>query len=94
MRKVLALVALMVSLAVVTVGMPVAAEKYKGFERGDALITVGELKQLMDTKDSKLLVLAVVKPMSYMAGHIPGSINVWRPDYEPKVGRPYPFKGM
>lgn len=94
MRRVLVLAVLVVSLTVVTVGTPVAAEKYKGFERGDALITVGELKQLMDTKDPKLLALAVVKPISFTAGHIPGSINVWRPDYEPKVGRPYPFDGM
>ena len=48
----------------------------------------------MDAKDPKLVVLAVVEPVSYKAGHIPGSINVWRPDYELKVGEPYPFDGM
>lgn len=72
----------------------VAGEKYKGFERGDVLMTVEELKDLMDTNDPTLLVFAVVKPVPYMIGHIPGSINVWRPDYEPKVGQPYPFDGM
>ena len=35
-----------------------------------------------------------MEPLSYKAGHIPGSINVWRPDYELKVGEPYPFDGM
>jgi thiosulfate/3-mercaptopyruvate sulfurtransferase len=72
----------------------IAAEKYKGFERGEALITVEELKQLMDKNDPKLVVLAVAKGASYKTGHIPGSINIWRPEYEPKVGDPYPFDGM
>jgi thiosulfate/3-mercaptopyruvate sulfurtransferase len=72
----------------------VAGPKYKGFARGESLITVEELKQLLDAKDPKLLVLAVVEPASYEAGHIPTSINVWRPDYEHKVGQPYPFEGM
>lgn len=94
MRRLLTLSVLVFSLAIVTVEKPNAFEKYKGFERGDALITVDELKQMMDKKDPKLLILAVVKPISYAAGHIPESINVWRPDYEPSVGQPYPFDGM
>ena len=72
----------------------VAGPKYKGFARGEALITVEELKQLLDAKDPKLIVLAVVESASYKAGHIPTSINVWRPDFECKVGQPYPFEGM
>jgi thiosulfate/3-mercaptopyruvate sulfurtransferase len=40
---------------------------------------VQELKHLVDARDPKLVVLAVVEPVSYKAGHIPGSINVWRP---------------
>ncbi len=35
-----------------------------------------------------------MEPVSYRAGHIPASINIWRPDYEIKVGEPYPFDGM
>lgn len=72
----------------------IAGQKYKGFERGESLIPVQELKYLMDAKEPKLVVLAVVEPLSYKAGHIPGSIDVWRPDYELKVGEPYPFDGM
>jgi thiosulfate/3-mercaptopyruvate sulfurtransferase len=75
-------------------GHTVAAPRYKGFERGEALITVEELKKLIDAKDPKLVVLAVVDPLSYRAGHIPGSINVWRPDYDLEAGQPYPFEGM
>jgi thiosulfate/3-mercaptopyruvate sulfurtransferase len=71
----------------------IGGQKYKGFER-DALIPVQGLKHLADARDPKLVVLAVVEPLSYKAGHIPGSINIWRPDYELKVGEPYPFDGM
>ncbi len=72
----------------------VAGPKYKGFARGEALITAEELNHLLNAKDPKLIVLAVVEPGSYMVGHIPTSINIWRPDYEHKVGQPYPFEGM
>lgn len=67
-----------------------AANSYKGFERAEALITVQELQQLREAKDPKLVILGVVEPLSFGAGHIPGSVNIWRPDYELKVGQPYP----
>jgi thiosulfate/3-mercaptopyruvate sulfurtransferase len=67
---------------------------YKGFERGEALITVEELNRRIRADDPNLVVLAVVNPISYRAGHIAGSINVWRPDYEPPKGDRYPFDGM
>ena len=72
----------------------IAGQKYKGFERGESLIPAQELRHLMDAKDPKLVVLAVVEPVSFRAGHIPGSINTWRPDYELEIGKPYPFDGM
>ena len=71
-----------------------SGESYKGFERGEALITVEELKRLIRARDPKLVLLAVVDPFSYRAGHIPRSINLWRPDYEPSFGQRYPFDGM
>ncbi len=71
-----------------------AAESYKGFARGDALITAEELKALVDAEDPKLVVIAVAKPESYKLGHIPGSLNVWRSDYEPAEGNPWPYEGM
>jgi thiosulfate/3-mercaptopyruvate sulfurtransferase len=81
--------------ATLCLAVPVSAgQTYKGFERGESLIPVQELKRLMDAKDPKLVVLAIVEPVSYMAGHIPASVNVWRADYELKVGEPYPFDGM
>jgi thiosulfate/3-mercaptopyruvate sulfurtransferase len=90
-REIVVAVAVVAMLA----ALPVAAEKgYKGFERGDALITAEELKALMDAEDPDLVVIGVMKEISYKAGHIPGSLNVWRGDYEPKEGNPWPFGGM
>lgn len=86
---ILALVALLVPAS------SFAAANYKGYERGDALISVQELKQLMDAKDPRLLILAVADVADYrLPGHIPGAHRVWRPDYEIKVGDKYPFEGM
>ena len=71
-----------------------AENKYKGFERGGSLITATELKKLIDTRDSDLVILAVTKAMSYRMGHIPGAHQVWRSDYAAAVNKPYPFGGM
>ncbi len=80
--------------AFVLVGPAIAAEKYKGFERGQSLITAKELKSLMDAKTPNLVVIAVAKSTDYALGHIPGSVNIWRGDYEPAENEPYPFGGM
>ncbi len=55
---------------------------YKGFPRGEALITVQELKQRIDAGDPKLVILAAEGTVGYRAGHIPGAFQVDRPDYE------------
>jgi thiosulfate/3-mercaptopyruvate sulfurtransferase len=67
---------------------------YKGFERGESLITAQELKQLIDTGDKDLVIISVTKDVAYKTGHIPGAVQTWRPDYEPKEGEPFPFEGM
>jgi len=54
---------------------------YKGFPRGDALITVQELKQRIDTRDPKLVILAAQSDREYLPGHIPGARQVDRPAY-------------
>jgi thiosulfate/3-mercaptopyruvate sulfurtransferase len=59
-----------------------AADKYKGYARGEMFITAQELNQLMQANDPKLVVLAVAGKTEYFTGHIPGSFNIWRPDYE------------
>ena len=84
-------IAMLVALAA---GPAVAAGKYKGFERGEALISVEELNKMVTAKDSKLVLIAVIKPASFKLGYIPGSLNVWRSDYGAAKDAPYPFGGM
>ena len=55
---------------------------YKGFPRGDALISVQELKQLLDSGDPSLVIVAAEGSVGYRTGHIPGAYQVDRPDYE------------
>jgi thiosulfate/3-mercaptopyruvate sulfurtransferase len=72
-------------LAIVT-GLASAAwaqqPSYKGYARGSALITAKELKQLIDSKDPKLVILAAENDVEYRLGHIPLSHQVDRPAYE------------
>ncbi len=55
-----------------------AGNSYKGYPRGNALITVQELKRLLDAKDPKLVILAAENNAEYYLGHIPGSHQVDR----------------
>jgi thiosulfate/3-mercaptopyruvate sulfurtransferase len=55
---------------------------YKGFPRGNVLITAQELKHLIDAKTPKLVVLAAENNVEYRLGHIPGSYQVDRPAIE------------
>lgn len=55
---------------------------YKGYQRSHALITVQELKRLIDAKDPKLVVIAAENTVEYRLGHIPGSYQVDRPAIE------------
>lgn len=79
---------------VFSAAVPVLAENYKGFERGEALITPGELHQKIQNGQENLVVLSVSRPHRYRMGHIPGSQNVWRPDFNASVGEPWPYGGM
>lgn len=74
-------VMLVLGLASAAVAQP-HAKGYKGYARGGALITAKELKQLIDAKDPKLVILAAENDLEFRMGHIPGSIQVDRPAYE------------
>jgi thiosulfate/3-mercaptopyruvate sulfurtransferase len=63
-----------------------SAEQYKGYPRGNALITVQELKRLIDAKDPSLVVLAAENSVEYYLEHIPGSQQVDRPAIEAPPG--------
>jgi len=68
-------------LAFVSTGAAAGPPGYKGFPRGDALITVQELKQRIDAHDPKLVILAAQSDLEYLPGRIPGAQQVDRPAY-------------
>lgn len=59
-----------------------AKDNYKGYVKGEVFITAQELNNLIQAKDPKLVIIAVASAKDYYLGHIPGSFQVWRPDYE------------
>jgi len=59
-----------------------AKENYKGYVKGEVFITTQELNGLIQAKDQKLVVIAVANAKDYYLGHVPGSFQMWRPDYE------------
>lgn len=71
----------LVMMACFALALSAHAANYKGYPQGHIFITPQELNQLMEANDPKLVVLAVVGRTDFMAGHIPGSFNIWRPDY-------------
>ena len=64
------------------VGAHAGQSGYKGFPRSDALISVQELKPLLDAGDPSLVIVAAEGGVGYRTGHIPGAYQVDRPDYE------------
>jgi thiosulfate/3-mercaptopyruvate sulfurtransferase len=74
-------VSLLPVLAFLASGAYAAPSGYKGYPRGNALITVQELKGLIDKRDPKLVILAAQSNLEYLPGHIPGARQVDRPDY-------------
>ncbi|GAW68267.1 sulfurtransferase [Geoanaerobacter pelophilus] len=79
--RLLSVLALITALAGTSWAKP-QAQGYKGYARGSALITAKELKQLIDAKDKKLVIIAAENDVEYRLGHIPGSFQVDRPVYE------------
>jgi thiosulfate/3-mercaptopyruvate sulfurtransferase len=71
-----------VALIAVTVTGFAAESGYKGYPRGNALITPQELKQLIDSKNPRLVILAAENSAEYRLGHVPGSYQVDRPAIE------------
>lgn len=73
--------ALLPALAFLASGVYAAQAGYKGYPRGNALITVQELKGLIDARDPNLVVVAAQGDLEYLPGHIPGALQVDRPAY-------------
>jgi thiosulfate/3-mercaptopyruvate sulfurtransferase len=62
-----------------------------GYTRPELLIQSEELKVLIDRKGPDIQVIDVREKIKYLAGHIPGAVNIWRPDI---VDKDHPLPGM
>ncbi|MTI58845.1 MAG: sulfurtransferase [Firmicutes bacterium] len=75
---------LMLSILLVAVGVNAAEDytpiKERGYANPKALISCEELKEIMDRDDVKIVDFR--RSLTYLTGHIPGAINVWRSDEE------------
>ena len=72
---------LLAALAFLASGAIAAPSGYKGYARGNALITAQELKGLIDARDPNLVIVAAQSNLEYLPGHIPGAQKVDRPAY-------------
>ena len=61
------------------------------YAHAEVLIQPEELKALIDKKDPNLLIIDIREKLKYLAGHIPGAVQVWRPDI---VDKNHPIPGM
>jgi thiosulfate/3-mercaptopyruvate sulfurtransferase len=59
-----------------------AGDNYKGYVNGAVFVTAAELNGMIQSKDPKLIIIAVADAKDYYLGHIPGAMRLWRPDYE------------
>ena len=76
----------LLSLALLLAAGPLEAEPYKGFPRGDALISAAALNALLDGPGPKPVVLAAVGRVPWLLGHIPGAQRVQRRAYTDRNG--------
>lgn len=76
----------LLSLVLLLAAAPLEAEPYKGFPRGDALISAAELKSLLDGPGPKPVVLAAVGRVPWLLGHIPVARRVQRRAYTDRDG--------
>ena len=56
-----------------------------GYAHPEILIQPDELKILVEKKDPTAQIIDVREKPQYLSGHIPGAVQVWRPDIEDKM---------
>jgi thiosulfate/3-mercaptopyruvate sulfurtransferase len=56
-----------------------------GYAHPEILIQPEELKALIEKKDPSIRIIDVREKLQYLAGHIPGAVQIWRPDLEDKM---------
>ncbi len=62
-----------------------------GYAHPEVLIQPEELKILIDKRDPRIRIIDVREKLKYLAGHLPGAVQVWRPDI---VDSNHPIPGM
>ena len=56
-----------------------------GYAHPEIIIQPEELKVLIEKKDPPIRIIDVREKLQYLNGHIPGAVQVWRPDIEDKM---------
>jgi thiosulfate/3-mercaptopyruvate sulfurtransferase len=56
-----------------------------GYAHPEIIIQPEELKVLIEKKDPGIRIIDVRENLQYLNGHIPGAVQVWRPDIEDKM---------
>ena len=62
-----------------------------GYARPEVLIQPEELNALIEAKVSNVRIIDMRDNVQYLLGHVPGAVQVWRPDIEDKN---HPLPGM
>jgi len=75
----------MVVLSVIAMSQSVQAVPNGGYTHPEILLQPEELKILIDKKDQNLKIIDVREKLQYLGGHIPGAVQVWRPDIEDRI---------
>jgi thiosulfate/3-mercaptopyruvate sulfurtransferase len=74
-----------VLLSGIAMGQTVQAVPKGGYAHPEILVQPQELKALIDKKDPSLRIIDVRERLQYLNGHIPGAVQVWRPDIEDRM---------
>lgn len=89
--KGLVILALTVGLIFMTLGRTAQAVPNGRYAHAEVLIQPEELKALIDKKDPNIRIIDIREKLKYLSGHIPGAVQVWRPDI---VDKNHPIPGM
>ena len=79
------------ALLLMAMGRTIQAVPNGGYTHPEIIIQPEELKVLIEKKDPVIRIIDVREKFQYLSGHIPGAVQVWRPDIEDKN---HPIPGM
>ena len=67
-------------------------QKYAEYANPEVIVSAVKAKEIIENEDNVAIIDIRISP-EYMLGHIPGAVNIWRPDYSADEDE-YPFGGM